>query len=382
MDNAATTKMLPEVFDAMQPYLQNEYGNGATMYSLGRAAATAMEEGRGSVARLIGAGVPEEIYFTSGGTESDNWVLASSVLGGKKKHIVTSAIEHHAVMDACKYLQKLDIGVEVDVLPVDEYGFVNPDKLKDAIRDDTALVSIMYANNEIGTIEPIRKLSDIAHERGVLFHTDAVQAVGKIPVNVEELGVDMLSISGHKFHSPKGIGALYIKKGVKLPAFIHGGGQERNKRAGTSNISGIVGMGVAAEFALKNMDADAKRHKGFVKKLWDGINKNITDVRRNGHETDTLPGMLNITISGIEGEAMLLMLDMHGICVSSGSACTTGSLDPSHVLLAIGLPAEVAHGSLRFSMGFDTKEEDIDKILEVFPGIVQRLRDMSPTWNG
>lgn len=384
LDNAATTKPSPEVLEAMRPYLTEEYGNPATMYSLGSSAKKAVDDAREKVAALIGAKSPEEIYFTAGGTESDNWALCATIMCSDKKHLVTSKIEHHAVLETCEFLETIGCGGESTFLDVDETGLVSVESLKAALKENTGIVSIMHANNEIGTIEPVKELAEVANEKGVIFHTDAVQTTGKIPVNVEELGVSMLSLSGHKFHGPKGVGALYIKKGVKLKPFIHGGGQERGKRAGTTNVPAIVGMGVAAEHAMAyvNSEEDPKRLKDLTEKLWSGLKGAIPEIRRNGNPEKSIAGTLNITITGIEGEAMLLMLDMQGICVSSGSACTTGSLDPSHVLLAIGLPAEVAHGSLRFSMSKYTTEEEILRVIKTLPPIVERLREMSPTWEG
>ncbi len=382
LDNAATTEPAPEVLKMMCPYVSNEYGNPATMYSLGLSAKKAVDEAREKVANLIGAESPEEIYFTAGGTESDNWALCSSIMCSDKKHVITSSIEHHAVLETCEFLETIGCGGKADFLKVDEYGFISQETLSEAIKDNTGIISIMHANNEIGTILDIKSLAEVAREKGVIFHTDAVQTVGKIPVDVKELGVDMLSLSGHKFHGPKGIGALYVKKGTKLKPFIHGGGQEKGKRAGTSNVPAIVGMGIAAELAKNYIEKKDTRVEKLTEKLWNGLNENITKISRNGHPEKTIPGTLNVTITGIEGEAMLLMLDMQGICVSSGSACTTGSLDPSHVLLAIGLPAEVAHGSLRFSLSKYTTEEEIDTVIKTLPAIVNRLREMSPTWEG
>ncbi|MHC4870458.1 MAG: cysteine desulfurase NifS [Planctomycetota bacterium] len=380
LDNAATTRTDREVLDSMTPYFNDEYGNPATMYSLGQSASKAIEHAREQVAALVGADCPSEIYFTAGGTESDNWALCSSIMCSDKKHVITSALEHHAVLETCEFLETIGCGGKADFLKVDEYGFVSADALKESIREDTGIISIMHANNEIGTLEPVEELSRAAKEKGVLFHTDAVQTAGKIPLDVNKLGVDMLSISGHKFHGPKGVGALYVRKGTRIKPFIHGGGQENSKRAGTSNVPGIVGMGAAAENAAAGIPDKAAKMKKLTTMLWEGLNNNINAIRRNGHPEKCIPGTLNITVTGIEGEAMLLMLDMQGICVSSGSACTTGSLDPSHVLLAIGLPAEIAHGSLRFSLSKYTTKDDIKKVIEVLPPIVERLREMSPTW--
>jgi cysteine desulfurase len=357
------------------------FGNPATLYHLGRTSYEAVEKARARLAELLGCS-SDEIYFTSGGTESDNWALQGVVYAYMKKgkHIVTSAIEHHAVLDCAKFLET--IGWEVTYVPVDRYAMVDPADVKKALRDDTVLVSVMHANNEVGAIEPIGEIGKIVREAGVLFHTDAVQTVGKIPTKVDELGVDLLSLSGHKFYGPKGVGAMYIRKGTRIQRFMHGGGQEHNKRAGTHNVQGIVGVGAAALLALDHMEEDAERLHVLADKLREGLLREIPDVLVNTHpdRDKRLPGLVNVCVQGIEGEAMLLCLDAEDICVSSGSACTTGSLDPSHVLLAMGLPAEVAHGSLRFSMGRHTTEEEVDRVLEVFPGIVKKLRAMSPVY--
>ncbi|MFH0910183.1 MAG: IscS subfamily cysteine desulfurase [Planctomycetota bacterium] len=383
LDNAATTRVAPEAVEAMRPFFDLSYGNAATLYTLGTEASVAVEEAREQVASLIHAADPEEIVFTSGGTESDNWVLASSVLGTKKKHLVTSAIEHHAILEPCARLQKLGLGVEVTVLPVDGLGRVDPGALRSALRADTALVSIMHANNEIGTIEPIRALAAVARERGVLFHADAVQTVGKIPVDVQDLGVDFLSLSGHKFHGPKGVGALYLRRGARLKPFQHGGAQERNRRGGTTNVPGVVGMGEAARLAKEALVGEGPRLRGLVERLWKAIEERIPQVVRNGDPEAALPGLLSICVAGAEGEAMIMYLSLeHGICVSSGSACSTGSLDPSHVLLAIGRPAEVAHGSLRLSLSRYTTAEEIETVIRALPREVERVRAMSPTWKG
>ncbi|MBN1258119.1 MAG: IscS subfamily cysteine desulfurase [Planctomycetes bacterium] len=383
LDNAATTMVALEVCEAMLPFLGESYGNSTTLYHLGSAAQQAAETARQQVAGLLGAEKEEEIYFTSGGTESDNWAIISSVLGQKKRHLVISSIEHHAVLETCEDLAKLGLEIDFTALPVDVEGRVNPEELRRALRPDTALVSIMHANNEIGTVEPIRELAEIAHEQGVLFHTDAVQTAGKIPVDVKELGVDMLSLSGHKFHAPKGTGALYLRKGTRLNAFMHGGGHERNRRSGTVNIPGVVGLGKAAELAGEWLESEMPRLKQLTEKLWTGIAAAIPQVTRNSPVEGSLPGMLNVTVAGAEGEAMLMYLDMHhGICISSGSACTTGSLDPSHVLLAIGVPAETAHGSLRFSMSHYTTEAEIDTTIAAMSVEIEKVRAMSPTWDG
>lgn len=376
LDNAATTAVAPEVLEAMLPYFTEVYGNPSSIHATGRTAHKAVDQARRQVAAAIGA-QPQEIYFTAGGSESDNWAIKGTALAQQRKgnHIITSAIEHHAVLHTCAWLEKH--GFEVTYLPVDEFGRVNPEDVEKAITDKTILISIMTANNEIGTIQPIREIGAIARAHKILFHTDAVQAVGAIPVNVDEMNVDMLSMSGHKFHGPKGIGALYIRKGVRIDTLIHGGAQERGLRAGTENLPGIVGIGRAIELATANLAENARRITALRDKLMDGILERIPDARINGHRTQRLPNNCNVSIRYIEGEAMLLRLDLAGIAASSGSACTSGSLDPSHVLLAIGLPHEIAHGSLRLTLGADTTEKDIDAVLDTLPGIVSDLRAMS-----
>ena len=373
MDNAATTTTRPEVLEAMLPYFTRHYGNPSSIHSVGRDARRAVEKARQQVAAALGA-QPREIYFTAGGSESDNWAIrcASRALAAKGKHIITTQIEHHAVLHTCQYLEKQ--GYEVTYLPVDENGLVD---VKNAIRPDTVLITIMAANNEIGTIEPIREIGKVAHEAGVLFHTDAVQAVGAVPIDVNDWNVDMLSLSGHKFHAPKGIGALYIRKGVKISNLIFGGAQERGLRAGTENLPGIVGLGAAIELAVSELPEYTQRLTALRDRLIDGILQNIPDVRLNGHRTQRLPGNVNVSVRYMEGEALLMRLDLAGVEASSGSACTSGSLDPSHVLLAIGLPHEIAHGSLRLSLGSDTTEADVDYVIEKLPGIVKDLREMS-----
>lgn len=378
-DNAATTKISPEVLNAMYPYLTEEYGNASSIYSLGRNAKKAIEASREKVAKAIGAD-PSEIYFTSCGSEADNWALRGTChrLKAKgKKHIITSVFEHHAILHTCQALEKE--GIEVTYLPVSPLGIVCPDDVKNAIREDTAIVSIMYANNEIGTIQPISEIGAICREKGVIFHTDAVQAVGNVEINVKEQNIDLLSLSGHKIHAQKGIGAIYIKKGIVLPNLIFGGAQERNKRAGTENVPAIVGLGTAIEIATADIKAKNEKVTAMRNRLIDGILK-LSHTRLNGDREKRLAGNCNISIEGVEGESLLLMLDMNGICASSGSACTSGSLDPSHVLLALGLKHEVAHGSLRLSINDETTDEDIDYILEVVPRVVERLRAMSPLW--
>ncbi|MBR6385742.1 MAG: cysteine desulfurase NifS [Ruminococcus sp.] len=378
-DNAATTCVSDKVLKAMIPYFTTAYGNPSSIYKLGRDAQRDVEAARAKVAKAIGAD-PNEIFFTSCGSESDNWAIkgtAERLAKKGKKHIITSVFEHHAVLHTTQYLEKQ--GFEVTYIPVDEKGLINPEDIRNAIREDTALVSIMYANNEIGTIQPIDEIAKICKEKKVIFHTDAVQAVGHVEINVHEQGIDMLSLSGHKIHAQKGIGALYVRKGIVLPNLIHGGGQERNKRAGTENVPAIVGLGVAIEEAVKNISEKAEIITPRRNKLIDGILK-LPYTRLNGDRDKRLPGNLNISIEGIEGESLLLMLDMNGICASSGSACTSGSLDPSHVLLSIGLKHEVAHGSLRLSIDENVSDEDVDYILDVIPKVVERLRSMSPVW--
>ncbi len=378
-DNAATTAVSEEVLNAMLPYFRTAYGNASSIYKLGRDAQRDVEAAREKVAAALGA-APAEIFFTSCGSEADNWALKGTVETMAKKgkqHIVTSVFEHHAILHTAQYLEKH--GIEVTYVPVSDKGLVSPEDVKNAIREDTALVSIMFANNEIGTIQPIAEIAAVCHEKGVLFHTDAVQAVGHVDIDVKKMGIDMLSLSGHKIHAQKGIGALYVRKGIVLPNLIHGGAQERNKRAGTENVPAIVGLGVAIEAATKNISEKNVSITAKRNRLIDGILK-IPYTRLNGDRDKRLPGNLNISIEGIEGESLLLMLDMYGICASSGSACTSGSLDPSHVLLSIGLKHEIAHGSLRLSIEDDITDEDVDYILEVLPQIVDKLRSMSPVW--
>ena len=379
MDHAATTPMDERVWRAMEPYCCEYYGNPATLYSLGRKSSEAVERARGQLAQLLGAR-PEEVYFTSGGTESDNWAIKGVAYASEKKgrHLVTTQIEHHAVLEPCHFLEKR--GWEVTTLPVDGCGLVDPEAVRRALRDDTVLVSVMHANNEIGTVEPIAEIGRILRERGIPFHSDAVQTVGKVPVDVDELNVDLLSLSAHKFYGPKGVGALYVRRGVRLEPFLHGGGQERGKRSSTHNVPGIVGLGAAAELAAGEMGAEETELRRLAWLLWEGLRERISGIRLNGHPDRRLPGNVNVCVEGAEGEAMLLCLDNNGVCVSSGSACTTGSLEPSHVLLAIGVPAEVAHGSLRFTLGKATTVGHVEHVLEVLPGIVARLREMNPLY--
>lgn len=379
LDNAATTSVDQRVLEAMLPYYKSSFGNPSSLYSYGQEAKRAIEEAREKVAKALGAN-SDEIYFTSGGSESDNWALKGIAYALKEKgnHIITTAIEHHAVLHACLYLEKQ--GFEITYLPVDKYGLVSTEELKNAITEKTILVSVMFANNEIGTIEPIEELARITHEKGIYFHTDAVQAVGNIPIDVKKLNIDLLSLSAHKIYGPKGVGALYIKKGVKLHSLIQGGGQERNRRAGTENVAGIVGLGTAIELITNDLDSHINKLTYLRDKLINGILEKIPYTRLNGHPTKRLPGNVNVSIEFIEGESLILSLDMAGICASSGSACTSGTLDPSHVLLAIGLPHEIAHGSLRLSIGKENTDEDIEKVLEILPQIVDRLRMMSPLY--
>ena len=379
LDNAATTKVLPAVLDEMLPYFSETYGNPSAVYSFASKAKSAVDKARDSVADLIGA-KSEEIYFTGGGSESDNWALKATAeaYASKGKHIITSKIEHHAILHTAAWLEKQ--GYEVTYIDVDEDGVVKLDELEAAIRPDTILISIMAANNEIGTIQPIREIGEIAKKHGVLFHTDAVQAFGHIPINVDEMNIDMLSASGHKIHGPKGIGVMYIRKGVKIRSFIHGGAQERQRRAGTHNVPGIVGIGKAAELASQNMDKIMKQESELRDYMIKRVLDEIPYTRLNGHKTDRLPNNVSFCFRFIEGESLLILLDQSGICASSGSACTSGSLDPSHVLLALGLPHEIAHGSLRISMSEETTREDIDYTVDKLKGIVERLRSMSPLY--
>lgn len=377
-DNAATTKIDERVLQEMMPYLTEYYGNASSIYSVGRDAKRALETAREKVAAALNA-KPQEIYFTGGGSEADNWAIKGSmdVLKAKgKKHIITTNFEHHAVLHTCQYLEKQ--GFEVTYLPVNDEGYVTAEQVADAIREDTGLVTIMYANNEIGTIQPISEIGAVCREKKVLFHTDAVQAVGNVVIDVAAQNIDMLSLSGHKIYGPKGVGVLYIKSGVRVENLLHGGAQERSRRAGTENLAGVVGLGKAIELACTEIEAKQEK----VGKLRDYLIENALKIpfsRLNGG-TNRLCGNANFSFEAIEGEALLLMLDLNGICASSGSACTSGSLDPSHVLLAIGLPHEIAHGSLRVTINEHTTKEDIDYILEVLPGVVERLREMSPVW--
>ena len=378
-DNAATTPVSKKVVEAMMPYLTEHFGNPSSLYAIGQTAFQAVKHARGQVADALGADMGE-IYFTSGGSEADNWAIrGAAMLGAKKgkKHIITSKIEHHAVLHTCEALEKE--GFRITYLDVYENGIVCVEDVEKAICDDTALVCVLYANNEIGTIQPIAEIGALCKKKGVLFHTDAVQAVGHVKIDVKEQNIDMLSLSGHKLHAPKGIGALYIRKGIVLPNLINGGGQEKGKRAGTENVPGIVGLGVAITDMAENLEENHKKVSALRDRLFEGASK-ISHSRINGDKESRLPGNFSMCFEGVEGESLLLMLDMNGVSASSGSACTSGSLDPSHVLLAIGLKHEVAHGSLRLSLSETNTEEDVDYILEVLPGIVDRLRAMSPLW--
>lgn len=378
-DNAATTQTRPEVVEEMMPYFAESFGNPSSIYKIAQKNKNAVEKARGQVASAIGANA-NEIYFTAGGSEADNWAIkgVAESYASKGKHIITTAIEHHAVLHTCEYLETK--GYEVTYLPVDEFGMISLEDLKNAIREDTILISVMFANNEIGTIQPIAEIGKLAHEKGILFHTDAVQAVGHVNIDVQAMNIDMLSMSGHKFYGPKGIGALYIKKGIKINPLIHGGAQERRRRAGTENVPGIVGMGLAAELAVRELPEEMSRLSALRDKLINSILEAVPHSRLNGHKTQRLPGNANISFEFIEGESILLLLDYKGICASSGSACTSGSLDPSHVLLAIGLPHEKAHGSVRLTMGHFTTEEQVDYVIQELPPIVDRLRQMSPLY--
>ncbi len=379
LDHAATTYVRKEVLEAMLPYFTEKYGNASTIYSIGRESKKAIEEAREKVALALGADV-KEIFFTGSGTEADNWVIKGVAYANRQKgnHIITSSIEHHAVLHTCQYLESE--GFEVTYLPVDKDGLVSPEDVRKAIRPETILISIMFANNEIGTIQPIGEIGAIAREKGVYFHTDAVQAVGNVPIDVNKMNIDLLSLSGHKFYGPKGIGALYIRKGVKITNFMHGGAQERGRRASTENVPAIVGLGKAIEIATKNMDEYNRKLIALRDRTIDELFRRIPHIRLNGHREKRLPGNVNISFEYIEGESLLLMLDMKGIAASSGSACTSGSLDPSHVLLAIGLSHETAHGSLRLTFGEENTMEDVDYLLETLPPIVERLRAMSPLY--
>ena len=377
LDNAATTRTSPAVVEAMLPYFSEHYGNPSAIYRLGQENKNAISEARGKIAAVLGA-QEREIYFTAGGSEADNWALkaACEAYGAKGKHIITTKIEHHAILHTCEYLEQR--GFEVTYVDVDEYGVVKMDELRAAIRPDTILISVMFANNEIGTLQPIGEIGTLARERGILFHTDAVQAFGQIPIDVDALHIDMLSASGHKFHGPKGIGFLYIRQGVKIRSFLHGGAQERMRRAGTENVPGIIGMAKASEIAWKTMTERAAQEQALRDHLIRRVLEEIPYARLNGHPSDRLPNNASFCFRFVEGESLLILLEQHGICGSSGSACTSGSLEPSHVLLAIGLPHEIARGSLRLTLSEETTLDEIDTTVDTLKEIVARLRSMSP----
>lgn len=379
LDNAATTATEPAVFEAMKPYFEEYYGNAASIYRFAGKSTMAIDRARQTVADFLGA-KPGEIYFTGGGSESDNWALKATAFAGrdKGKHIITSKIEHHAVLHTCEFLEKN--GFEVTYLDVDENGVVHPEELEKAIRPDTILISIMFANNEIGTIEPIREIGKIAHEHGIIFHTDAVQAYGHLPIRVDEMYIDILSASGHKIGGPKGVGIMYLRDTVRIGAFIHGGAQERGRRAGTHNTPGIVGFGKATEIAEDRMAVNIRKETELRDYLIRRVLEEIPYTRLNGHRTNRLPNNANFSFRFVEGESLLILLDQKGICASSGSACTSGSLDPSHVLLAIGLPHEIAHGSLRLTLSAETTKEEIDYVVEELKAMIERLRSMSPLY--
>lgn len=379
LDNAATTKTRPEVVDAMLPYFTEFYGNPSSVYEFSNESKRAINRSRETIASAIGAKT-NEIYFTAGGTEADNWALGATAEAyqAKGNHIITSKIEHHAVLHTCEYLEKR--GFEVTYLDVDENGVIKLEELKKAIRPTTILISIMFANNEIGTIEPVKEIGEIAKEHGIIFHTDAVQAFGHVPINVDEYHIDMMSASGHKLNGPKGIGFLYIRTGIKTRSFIHGGAQERKRRGGTENVPGIVGLGKAVEIAVNTMEERTKRETELRDYLMNRVMSEVPYVRINGHRTNRLSNNANFAFQFIEGESLLIMLDMEGICGSSGSACTSGSLDPSHVLLAIGLPHEIAHGSLRLTLNSENTMEEMDYVVESIKKIVEKLRSMSPLY--
>jgi cysteine desulfurase len=377
LDHAATTPTSSEVVKAMSPYFSDAFGNPSSIYSYGQEAKGAVEEARTRVAELIGAR-SEEIVFTSGGTEADNFALKGVAHANEHKgnHVITTSIEHHAVLETCKFLERS--GFKITCLPVDKYGLVDPDDIKKAVTGKTILISVMHANNEVGTIEPVEEICEFAREAGICFHTDAVQTVGHIPVDVDTLGVDLLSVSGHKLYGPKGVGALYVRKGTRLVPLIHGGEHEKRHRAGTENVPGIVGLGKAAELAGQGMEKEMERLAYLRDRLIRGLLERVDHIRLNGHPIKRLPNNVNVSVDFVEGESMLLNLDLEGICASTGSACSSSSLEPSHVLLALGLPPEQAHGSLRFTLGRENTEEDIGRVLEVLPGIIAKLRAMSP----
>jgi len=378
LDHNATTPVSKEVLEAMTPYFAQDYGNASSVYSLGQKARRAVDEAREVIGNALGTEATD-IIFTSGGTESDNFAIKGVAMANlnKGRHIITSSIEHLAVLEPCRFAEK-ELGFDVTYLPVDKYGMVDPGKLKDAIRKDTILISVMFANNETGTVQPIKDIARIARENKIYFHTDGVQVLGKIPIDVEELGIDMCSFSGHKLYGPKGVGAMYLRKGVKITPFQHGGHHERNKRAGTENVPGIVGFAKAVEIAHRDMKKNDAHLKKLTKKMWEGLNKELKEIYLNGHPENRLSSTLNISFRYIEGESMVLNFDMKGISASTGSACTSGSLEPSHVLTAMGVPSDMAQGSVRFSFGYENTEEDVDYCLTEIPPIVEKLRKMSP----
>jgi len=378
LDHNATTPVHKEVLDAMMPYFSEEYGNASSVYSIGHKAKQAIEGARETIGNAIGTEAAD-IIFTSGGTEADNFAIKGIAMANlnKGRHIITSGIEHLAVLEPCRFAER-ELGFDVTYLPVDKYGMVDMDKLKDAIRKDTILISIMMANNETGTIQPIKEIAGIARENKIYFHTDAVQALGKLPIDVEELGADLCSFSGHKVYGPKGIGAIYLRKGVRVTPFQHGGHHERSKRAGTENVPGIIGFAKAVEIAIRDMKKNEAYLKKLTKKMWDGLNKELKEIYLNGHPEKRLSNTLNISFRYVEGESMVLNFDMKGIYASTGSACTSGSLEPSHVLTAMGVPPDIAQGSVRFSFGYENTEEDVDYCLAEIPPIIEKLRKMSP----
>ena len=378
LDHNATTPVRKEVLDAMMPYFAEEYGNASSVYSMGQKARHAVDEAREVIGNALGTEAAD-IIFTSGGTESDNFAIKGVAMANlnKGRHVITSNTDHLAVLEPCRFIEK-ELGFDVTYLPVDKYGVVDLDKLKDSIKKDTVLISIMFANNETGTIQPIKEIAKIARENKIYFHTDSVQVLGKFPIDVEELGVDLCSFSGHKVYGPKGIGALYLRKGVKITPFQHGGHHERNKRAGTENVPGIVGFAKAVEIAQRDMKKNDAHLKRLTKKMWEGLNKELKEIYLNGHPDNRLSSTLNVSFRYIEGESMVLNFDMKGIYASTGSACTSGSLEPSHVLTAMGVPPDMAQGSVRFSFGYENTEEDVDYCLAEIPPIVERLRKMSP----
>jgi cysteine desulfurase len=380
LDNAATTRTAPEVVDAMLPYFTELYGNPSSVYDFAGKSKEAITNARAQIANVLGT-EKENIYFTAGGSEADNWALKATfeLMKGKGNHIITTKIEHHAILHTCEYLEK-ERGAKITYLDVDENGIISLDDLQKAITEETILISVMFANNEIGSIQPIREIGQIAKEHGILFHTDAVQAFGQVPIDVNELNIDMLSSSGHKINGPKGIGFLYIRKGVKIRSFVHGGAQERKRRAGTENVPGIIGYGAAAERAARTMEARSAKEIELRDYTIKRILDEIPYVKLNGDPVKRLPNNINVSFQFVEGESLLLMLDSYGVCASSGSACTSGSLDPSHVLLAIGLPHEIAHGSVRMTLGEDTTREDMDFVVDKLKYIVQYLRNMSPLY--